>query len=66
MLATAVAAIAATYLLASLIALAPRKAGCSHIKHSISEMGEIGAPHQRFVAFGLFLPIGLAMLLVAY
>lgn len=66
MLATAVAAIAATYLLASLIALAPRKAGYSHIKHSISEMGEIGAPHQRFVAFGLFLPIGLAMLLVAY
>lgn len=66
MLATAVTAIAAMYLLASLIALAPRKAGYSHIKHSISEIGEIGAPNQRFVAFGLFLPIGLVVLLVAY
>lgn len=66
MLAIAVTAIAATYLFASLMALAPRKAGYSHIKHSISEIGEIGAPNQRFVAFGLFLPIGLVLLLVAY
>lgn len=65
MLATVVTAIAATYLLANLLALAPRKAGYSHIKHSISEIGEIGAPDQRFVAFGVFLPIGLALLLVA-
>lgn len=66
MLATAVTAIAAIYLFVSLIALAPRKAGYSHIKHSISEIGEIGAPDQRFVAFGLFLSIGLVLLLVAY
>ncbi len=66
MLATAVTAIAATYLFASLVALAPRKAGYSHIKHSISEIGEVGAPNQRFVALGLFLPIGLVLLLVAY
>lgn len=66
MLATVVTAIAALYLFASLIALAPRKAGYSHIKHSISEIGEIGAPNQRFVAFGLFLPIGLVLVLVAY
>jgi len=66
MLAIAVTAITATYLFASLLALAPRKAGYSHVKHSISELGEVGAPDQRFVAFGLFLPIGLALLLVAY
>ena len=66
MLATAVTVIAALYLFASLIALAPRKDGYSHIKHSISEIGETGAPNQRFVAFGLFLPIGLILLLVAY
>lgn len=66
MLATAITAIAAAYLFASLIALVPRKTGYSHIKHSISEIGEIGAPDQRFVAFGLFLPIGLVLLLVAY
>lgn len=63
--AIAVTAIAAMYLFASLIVLAPRKAGYSHIKHSISEIGEVGAPDQRFVALGLFLPVGLALLLVA-
>ncbi len=66
MFATAMTAIAATYLFASLLALAPRKAGYSHVKHTISEIGEDGAPNQRFVAFGLFLPIGLLLLLVAY
>jgi uncharacterized protein DUF998 len=66
MLATALTAIAAAYLFIILTALAPRKAGYSHIKHSISEIGEIGAPNQRFVAFGLFLPIGVVLLLVAY
>jgi hypothetical protein len=66
MLAIAVTAIAATYLFASLFALAPRKPGYSHIGHSISEIGEVGAPDQRFVAVGLFLPIGLVLLPVAY
>jgi hypothetical protein len=66
MLATAVTAVAATYLIVSLLVLAPRKAGYSHVKHSISEIGEVGARDQRFVAVGLFLPIGLALLLVAH
>ena len=66
MLAILITAIAAMYLFASLIALTSRKVGYSHIKHSISEVGEIGAPNKRFVALGLFLPIGLLLLLVAY
>lgn len=66
MLTIALTAIAATYLLGSLIVLAPKKSGYSHLKHTISEIGEIGARHQRFVAYGLFLPIGLLLLLVAY
>nr|WP_315485809.1 DUF998 domain-containing protein [uncultured Undibacterium sp.] len=66
MIATTITVITAIYLFASLIALAPRKVGYSHIKHSISEIGEVGAPDQRFVAWGLFLPIGLLLLLVAY
>lgn len=66
MLASVVTAISAIYLFVSLFALAPRKPGYSHVKHSISELGEVGAPDQRFVAIGLFLPIGLALLLVAY
>lgn len=66
MFATATIAIAAAYLFTGLVALAPRKAGYSHTRHSISEIGEIGAPNQRFVAIGLFLPVGLALLLVAW
>jgi len=64
--ATATTAIAALYLFAGLLALAPRKPGYSHLRHSISEIGETGAPDQRFVAFGLFLPVGLALLPVAW
>nr|WP_315481724.1 DUF998 domain-containing protein [uncultured Undibacterium sp.] len=66
MMPTLVTVIAAIYLFVSLIVLAPRKLGYSHIKHTISEIGEIGAHNQRFVAFGLFLPIGISLLIVAY
>ena len=45
--------------------LAPRKAGYSHVMHTISEIGELGARDQRFVALGLFLPVGLCLLFVA-
>ena len=66
MFAALLTVLASLYLAASLVALAPRKRGYSHVKHSISELGEVGAPQQRWVALGLFLPIGLIMLLVAY
>lgn len=65
MLAIAITAIAAAYLLSGLLFLAPRKAGYSHLRHTISELGESGAPDQGLVAFGLFLPVGLALLCVA-
>ncbi|MBC3832299.1 DUF998 domain-containing protein [Undibacterium amnicola] len=66
MMPTLVTVIAAIYLFVSLIVLAPKKSGYSHIKHTISEIGESGAHNQRFVAFGLFLPIGISLLIVAY
>lgn len=66
MLATIVTALAAGYLFAMLFVLAPHKAGYSHVRHTISEIGEYGARHERFVAWGLFLPIGLVLLLVAW
>lgn len=53
------------FLFAALVLLAPRKPGYSHVRHSISELGETGAPDQRLVAFGVFLPIGLALAFVA-
>ena len=66
MLATGLTATAAAYLFSALFVLAPYKMGYSHIKHTISEIGEAGARHQHFVAFGLFLPVGLLLLVVAY
>ena len=65
MLATALTLLAAAYLFASLLVLAPRKDGYRHLKHTISEIGEWGSPHKRFVAMGLFMPVGLMLLLVA-
>ena len=64
LLAISLTVVAATYLFGSLWALAPRKVGYRHIQHTISEIGEVGSPHQRFVAFGLFLPIGLLLVAV--
>jgi len=54
------------YLFASLFLLAARKAGYSHRLHTISEIGESGAPDQVFVAWGLFFPIGITFLLEAF
>jgi hypothetical membrane protein len=65
MLAISITVIAAAYLFVGLVFLAPRKIGYNHLSHTISELGESGAPDQRLVAFGLFLPIGLALLCVA-
>ena len=54
------------YLVICLLVLGPKKAGYSQLRHTISELGEVGAPHQRFVAFGVFLPVGALALLAAY
>lgn len=53
------------FLAAALLYLAPRKPGYSHVRHSISELGETGAPDQQLVAYGVFLPIGLVFAFVA-
>ncbi|MFT3896923.1 MAG: DUF998 domain-containing protein [Thermomonas sp.] len=66
MLATATTIIAATYLFGAMLVFAPRKPGYSHVRHTISEIGETGARDRRFVAFGVFLPVGLLLLLVAW
>jgi hypothetical protein len=39
-----------------------RRPGYSHIRHTISELGESGAPAARQVNFGIFLPVGAALL----
>lgn len=58
--------LATGYLSALLVIIGMRWPRYSHIRHTISELGEVGAPDQRFVAFGVFLPVGALLLLVAH
>ncbi len=39
-----------------------RKPGYRHLAHTLSELGETGAPDQSPMAWGLFLPVGLLLL----
>lgn len=43
-----------------------RHRGYSHIGHTISELGEAGAPCAKQVAFGVFLPFGLSMMALGW
>jgi hypothetical protein len=63
--AAAITALVFAYLLVMVQVLGRKKPGYGLLRHTISELGERGARHERLVAFGLFLPIGLALLLVA-
>lgn len=57
---------AALFLCAGLLQLGRRKAGYSHLRHTISEIGETGSGTARMAAYGLFLPVGLMLLAVAW
>jgi len=54
------------YLAIALVVFARRRPEYSHIRHTISELGEQGSPIEKPVAFGLFLPVGLAATYVAF
>ena len=66
LLSIALTLFATFYLFALLFFVGAKKSGYSQVRHTISELGEVGAPHERFVAVGVFLPVGLLLLLVAY
>lgn len=65
LLAGTIAIAAAAWLLMGVLVLAPKKPGYRHWRHTISELGEVGAPHQRLTAFGVFLPVAALMLAAA-
>lgn len=45
---------------------AQRRPEYSHLRHTISELGEQGSADERSVSYLVFLPVGLACLLVAW
>jgi hypothetical protein len=57
--------LASGYLLTQIFVLARRTPLYSHMRDTISELGEFGAPEQRLVALGVFLPVGVVLLIVA-
>lgn len=65
MLPFALALTTSAYLLSAIIGFAARRPDYNHSKNTISELGEAGATSARLVSFGVFLPVGLALLLVA-
>jgi hypothetical protein len=60
-----IAALAAFWAAALPWWFARRRSGYSHLRHTISELGEAGAADARAVAWVAFAPLGLAVLLFA-
>lgn len=54
----------AIFLLAGVLWFGWRRSDYDHRRQTISELGEYGAPDGRLVSFGLFGPVGLALLAV--
>lgn len=52
-------------LLTGIIYFGWRKPNYNHWHHTISELGEVGSPVARPVNYGLFLPVGLLLWLLA-
>jgi len=61
-----VVVISFVFLAISTTVLASRRSEYSHVRHTISELGERGAVDEKLVAYGVFLPIGISMSLVAF
>ncbi|MBL8814843.1 MAG: DUF998 domain-containing protein [Planctomyces sp.] len=49
------------WLTVSILVLAHRKPGYSHLVHTISELGEVSTPDQSLAAFAVFLPVGAVL-----
>lgn len=62
----ALSIVASVHLLFCLWIFGRKKPNYHHLRHTISELVEIGAPQQRQVSWLVFLPVGLLMLVVAY
>jgi hypothetical protein len=60
------AAFTACFLAAGIFYFGRRRAGYSHVRHTISELGEKGAIDANLVSWGLFFPVGIAMALTWY
>ena len=56
---------AGVYLCIGIIVMARRRPAYSHIRDTISELGEVGASDSRRVTYGLFLPVAILLFAAA-
>ena len=56
----------ALYLFVGIFYFGRKKADYSHFSNTISELGEIGTTLTQRVSFGLFLPVGMLLFLIAW
>ena len=64
MLAISVASIAASLLLGGVLWFGTRVPGYSHVRQTISELGEVGSRYSVVVSWGLFAPVGILLSLL--
>jgi len=64
-MAFALTLLASITLVLSLVLVGRATPGYGHVRDTISELGARGAPHQKLVAVGVFLPVGLLLLAAA-
>jgi len=57
--------VAAVYLAGAIAVFAQRRPDYSHLRHTISELGEFGGADSGLVSFGVFLPVGIALAVAA-
>lgn len=65
MAALALLTITSLFLAVAVAWFAARRADYSHVRHTISELGESGARSERAVSYGVFLPVGCMLLMIA-
>ena len=65
MILTSAALITSLYLLASIICFGHKLPAYSHVKDTISELGETGSPFEKAVGYGVFLPIGFLLMIIS-
>jgi hypothetical protein len=53
------------FLFTGIIYLGHKKQHYSHIKHTISELGERGGKNSHLASYGLFLPVGILLLIIS-
>ena len=53
------------YLITGIFYFGFKKSSYSHIKDTISELGEYGSKHANLVNYGLFMPVGVLLFIIA-